>query len=955
MKILTKILAVVLLFLSVLTMYVPEQAQAAYDITNQSCSEQYGRDIIFIIQDTPEMPKHDPEKSRVTEVLKLMDNAEAQDRFGLIGFDTKITKELALTTNKNEAKRVLTLFGTNPGSVVGNDLSQGLEKAIQELTKKGNTNEKMIVIMTVGTSINNMKLHDLAMEAYEEDIKIHTISFGDPMTVDAGTLKQIANNTGGNYNHSPNASFLWDVLSKLNQQVVGFTGREVSSNWKLTQDVHESQGLLLHENVKVDLNGYNLTVDGEIVMLSCSELRAVSGVITAKNIDQKSRSSIRLNNSQLKVDQFTQDGSVVVNGDYRGETVPEVDVNVYNQKIHGLLDVKGQKVAIAANFVQEGRVELAGGSLQVEGNVHQKGYFNVQEGKLQVNGNLTINGGLLQDDAFTENKSLNVGGGVVQVGSAESMDKTRATGNVKQTSGQLYVNHGTVRIFGDYAIADGWLTMVKGSMDTTAVDYGEGDGDYVRVYGDFSTASKRNHAQRDYVQLGKAMHDQAHLTNGVLRIDGNFRQVGNGQYHDKYSDRSQGYSEDYSRFNFEAKGKHKVLLTGKSIIDVQGSGFTFNILELQGSLGDYQQSGSVKWSQLIERDSSANADLKSLTINDIPVKNFDPNVLNYYTHHIPSNGIQGPLLKLKVDARADDHRNAKVEVIGNSVGVDGTAKVEVLVTAHDGKTTKLYTVYVTVGGTSSDAVSSIEVDQTEYTIIKNGSTNFSPSKVTIGYRVLPTTADNQRVTWTSTNPKVATVNAQGIVTPLYEGKTTIVVTTEEGGFTKSVNIEVKLPYDLLEGVKTLANLVEDEKRYNEIMALYSPSKIGIVVPGQYINSMRFTASGSLVSGKIATHTDVKRVEVRVNNQQLSAQGLGTNEYLFSRAGLSNGDYLEVIAYNNAGDELERIATSYPVDFLPLSTVPYGFYSIQRLLSDPGMFSTILDNFSPEQLRFTTIN
>src|SRR5690606_35295042 len=103
----------------------------------------------------------------------------------------------------------------------------------------------------------------------------------------------------------------------------------------------------------------------------------------------------------------------------------------------------------------------------------QKGYLNVQEGKLQVNGNLTINGGPLVNGSLTDNKSLNVGGGFVQVGFDDGIG---STGNVKQLSGQLYVNHGTVEIFGDYTITDGWLTMVNGSMDTLPAGYSPGDG-----------------------------------------------------------------------------------------------------------------------------------------------------------------------------------------------------------------------------------------------------------------------------------------------------------------------------------------------------------------------------------------------------------------------------------------------------------------------------------------------
>ena len=187
------------------------------------------------------------------------------------------------------------------------------------------------------------------------------------------------------------------------------------------------------------------------------------------------------------------------------------------------------------------------------------------------------------------------------------------------------------------------------------------------------------------------MNDQAHLTDGILQVDGNFKQIGDKQFHSSYSDRSQKYAENYSRFNFVASGRHKVLLTGKGTIDVEGSGSYFNILQLEGRLVDYNQIRPVKWNKLIETDHSANANLTSLSINDVPVHQFTPAVLNYSNHTVPASGITGPLRTLKVDARAEDYRNATVEVTGNSVGVDGTAQVKILVTAHDGETKKLYT------------------------------------------------------------------------------------------------------------------------------------------------------------------------------------------------------------------------------------------------------------------------
>ena len=56
--------------------------------------------------------------------------------------------------------------------------------------------------------------------------------------------------------------------------------------------------------------------------------------------------------------------------------------------------------------------------------------------------------------------------------------------------------------------------------------------------------------------------------------------------------------------------------------------------------------------------------------------------------------------------------------------------------------------------------------------------------------VLPTDADDQHLTWTSSNPEVAEVTGTGYVTGKKDGKTVITVTTRDGGFTFSCDVTV---------------------------------------------------------------------------------------------------------------------------------------------------------------------
>jgi|GEM_PF-426557 len=69
------------------------------------------------------------------------------------------------------------------------------------------------------------------------------------------------------------------------------------------------------------------------------------------------------------------------------------------------------------------------------------------------------------------------------------------------------------------------------------------------------------------------------------------------------------------------------------------------------------------------------------------------------------------------------------------------------------------------------------------TLFKNGTYQLNAS-------VFPYNAGEQSVTWSSSNPAVATVDTTGLVNALSEGISTITVTTHEGGFTDVCEVEV---------------------------------------------------------------------------------------------------------------------------------------------------------------------
>ena len=66
----------------------------------------------------------------------------------------------------------------------------------------------------------------------------------------------------------------------------------------------------------------------------------------------------------------------------------------------------------------------------------------------------------------------------------------------------------------------------------------------------------------------------------------------------------------------------------------------------------------------------------------------------------------------------------------------------------------------------------------------------------------PANANNKNIIWSSSNEEVATVNQKGLVTAKSIGETTITAATEEGHFTASATIIVKMKQDISAYIET---------------------------------------------------------------------------------------------------------------------------------------------------------
>ena len=126
--------------------------------------------------------------------------------------------------------------------------------------------------------------------------------------------------------------------------------------------------------------------------------------------------------------------------------------------------------------------------------------------------------------------------------------------------------------------------------------------------------------------------------------------------------------------------------------------------------------------------------------------------------------------------KSDDETIATVDANGKVTGV-AAGKTTVTATTANGKSASCE---VTV---QAVAVTGVSLDKTAATV-KIGST------VTLKATVTPADATNKKLTWTTSDASVASVN-NGVVAGIKKGTATITVTTEDGGFKAECTVTVQ--------------------------------------------------------------------------------------------------------------------------------------------------------------------
>ena len=242
-------------------------------------------------------------------------------------------------------------------------------------------------------------------------------------------------------------------------------------------------------------------------------------------------------------------------------------------------------------------------------------------------------------------------------------------------------------------------------------------------------------------------------------------------------------------------------LEGHQIIKVQSIDVSYVGYSRNTAIGSYNQrtSGTIGDNDALSIDLSKNGYANTLHEN---------NKLELSAAVVPtgadSNGISWTVDDSKnIKATQTD---GKLVLSPSSASANGWAKVTVTNTDHYSRTlSRSFTVVM-----SGSVISGVSLDQTQLNLLVTQ--NPVQLNATLADSSNKTFND---VTWTSSNPAVATVE-NGLVTPVDVGDCTITVKTLDGGYTATCAVTVRADYSVLEA------------KYAEYQILVNQAK------GQYI-------------------------------------------------------------------------------------------------------------------------
>ena len=115
------------------------------------------------------------------------------------------------------------------------------------------------------------------------------------------------------------------------------------------------------------------------------------------------------------------------------------------------------------------------------------------------------------------------------------------------------------------------------------------------------------------------------------------------------------------------------------------------------------------------------------------------------------------------------------------------------------------------------------VNVTGVSLNKNTLNLFVGESEVLAAGIMPDTASNNSVTWASSNPGIATVSENGLVTAVSEGITSVIATTNDGGFKDTCEVTVNILIPVTAVSLNFTNLDLPVGQYDTLIATIVPN------------------------------------------------------------------------------------------------------------------------------------
>ena len=470
------------------------------------------------------------------------------------------------------------------------------------------------------------------------------------------------------------------------------------------------------------------------------------------------------------------------------------------------LDENGtQKTAASAIQVTNSDTQWTGGWYVAQSNITIDGTVTISGNVhliLEDGCNLTVNGGIL----LTKGSNMYI---YAQSTEKEPMGSLTATGTdagIKEIlpgTPSLTITGGKITASGsDMGISAGSLTITDGYVSVLGTGYHDTSisvmtatisGGFVDLYGDFIGTLSTGTDGHAVISSTGEINNIAENCKGLFLIQNEGKIYG-----DTFT-----LTQD---LNIAASNIRVTVGEGQTLMLDNGVTLTIPQYATLTNNGILNNNGSIINTGTLNNIGTLN---NNGTLNNTNVLNNAGSIINNgtLTGEVGGSGTVTPKITTEnlPDGTVGEPYTAKLEATGNNItwsssgmpewmtlgsstgvisGIPTTADTytfTVTATNDSGSDSKEYT--LTIDSKPTVAVTGVTLNKTELAL-------FTGDTATLTATIAPDDATNQNVTWSSDNEAVATVDQNGTVTAVGAGKTTISVTTEDGGKTATCQVTV---------------------------------------------------------------------------------------------------------------------------------------------------------------------